>query len=143
MTNPSAKRRQRKVRTGIVVSNRMDKTVVVEVTRKVIHPVYKTVTMNNGVDIKAAVPGGTVTVVAAGTVIHTGAMRGLGKLVIVDHNNGFLTIYANLTEIRVKNDQNLADGAVIGKIGSTAKDSSLHFEIRRAGETLDPEKWLE
>jgi small subunit ribosomal protein S17 len=41
MTNPSAERRQRKVRTGIVVSNRMDKTVVVEVTRKVIHPVYK------------------------------------------------------------------------------------------------------
>ena len=41
MTNSSAKRRQRKVRTGVVISNRMDKTVVVEVTRKVIHPVYK------------------------------------------------------------------------------------------------------
>ncbi|HMA64918.1 MAG: murein hydrolase activator EnvC family protein [Fibrobacterota bacterium] len=110
---------------------------------KIVHPVYKTVTMNNGVDIKSSVPGGAVTVVAAGTVIHTGAMRGLGKLVIVDHNNGFLTIYANLTEISVKNDQEVADGAIVGKIGSTAKDSSLHFEIRRSGETLDPQDWLE
>ncbi len=110
---------------------------------KVVHPVYKTVTMNNGVDIKAAVPGGTVATVAAGTVIHTGAMRGLGKLVIVDHNNSFLTIYANLAEISVKNDQEVTDGAIVGKVGSTAKDSSLHFEIRRSGETLDPQEWLE
>jgi small subunit ribosomal protein S17 len=41
MTNSSQSRRQRKVRTGVVVSNKMDKTVVVEVSRKVIHPVYK------------------------------------------------------------------------------------------------------
>lgn len=41
MTDPSAKRGQRKVRTGVVVSNKMDKTVVVEVSRTVIHPVYK------------------------------------------------------------------------------------------------------
>lgn len=41
MTNSSQNRRQRKVRTGVVVSNKMDKTVVVEVSRKVIHPVYK------------------------------------------------------------------------------------------------------
>ena len=41
MTNSSAKRRQRKVRTGVVVSDKMDKTVVVEVTRTVMHPVYK------------------------------------------------------------------------------------------------------
>ncbi len=41
MTNASDKRKRRKVRTGLVVSNRMDKTVVVEVSRKVIHPVYK------------------------------------------------------------------------------------------------------
>lgn len=41
MTNSSGDRKQRKVRTGVVVSNKMDKTVVVEVTRTVIHPVYK------------------------------------------------------------------------------------------------------
>ncbi|MEJ2716951.1 MAG: 30S ribosomal protein S17 [Deltaproteobacteria bacterium] len=41
MTNSSQDRRQRKVRTGVVISNKMDKTVVVEVSRKVIHPVYK------------------------------------------------------------------------------------------------------
>ncbi|MBM4328541.1 MAG: 30S ribosomal protein S17 [Deltaproteobacteria bacterium] len=41
MTNSSLERRQRKVRTGIVVSNKMDKTVVVEVSRTVLHPVYK------------------------------------------------------------------------------------------------------
>ena len=41
MTNSSAKKRQRKVRTGVVVSDKIDKTVVVEVTRTVMHPVYK------------------------------------------------------------------------------------------------------
>ena len=41
MTNSSQNRRQPKVRTGVVISNKMDKTVVVEVSRKVIHPVYK------------------------------------------------------------------------------------------------------
>ena len=41
MANSSSKRRQRKVRSGVVVSDRMDKTIVVEVTRTVIHPVYK------------------------------------------------------------------------------------------------------
>ncbi len=41
MTNSSAKKRQRKIRTGVVVSDKMDKTVVVEVTRTVMHPVYK------------------------------------------------------------------------------------------------------
>jgi small subunit ribosomal protein S17 len=41
MTNSSQDRRQRKVRTGVVISNKMDKTVVVEVSRKVMHPVYK------------------------------------------------------------------------------------------------------
>jgi small subunit ribosomal protein S17 len=41
MTNSSQDRRQRKERTGVVISNKMDKTVVVEVSRKVIHPVYK------------------------------------------------------------------------------------------------------
>jgi len=41
MTNPSDNRKQRKVRTGVVISNKMDKTVVVEVSRTVVHPVYK------------------------------------------------------------------------------------------------------
>jgi small subunit ribosomal protein S17 len=41
MTNSSSERKQRKVRTGVVISNKMDKTVVVEVTRTVLHPVFK------------------------------------------------------------------------------------------------------
>jgi septal ring factor EnvC (AmiA/AmiB activator) len=111
---------------------------------KVVHPVYKTVIMNNGIDISAR-KGTSVKSVAQGTVAHIGSMRGLGRLVIVDHNGGFLTIYAHLDEINVAQDQNVSTGTEIGTVGETgtAGGAKLHFEIRKAAESLDPEEWLE
>jgi septal ring factor EnvC (AmiA/AmiB activator) len=110
---------------------------------RVVHPVYKTVIMNNGIDI-AAKKGAPVKNVAPGSVAHVGWMRGLGRLVIVDHSGGFLTIYAHLDDIAVKQDQQVAIGAEIGKVGETgtAGGAKLHFEIRKAAETLNPEEWL-
>jgi septal ring factor EnvC (AmiA/AmiB activator) len=107
---------------------------------KMVHPVYQTVTMNNGVDIQTN-GSETVQCVANGTVIHTGTMRGLGKLVIVDHSGGYITIYAHLNEIAVKMDQVVESGTSLGRIGSTNKN--LHFEIRKSTTSLDPADWLE
>ena len=110
---------------------------------KVVHPVYQTVTMNNGIDIGAK-PGQEVRSVAAGTVIYTGSMRGLGRLVIVEHGDNYLTIYSNLEEISVSADQKVIAGTTLGRVGSAAgpEGTLLHFEIRKSTDSLDPIPWL-
>ena len=110
----------------------------------IIHPLYKTTIKNNGIDIKAAA-GETVRSVAPGTVIYIGSMRGLGKLVIVDHGAELLTVYANLGEFSAQTDQVVAAGTALGTVasGGDAGGSQLHFEIRKATEPLDPGLWLE
>jgi murein DD-endopeptidase MepM/ murein hydrolase activator NlpD len=70
-------------------------------------------------------------------------MRGLGKLVIVDHSGGYITVYAHLNEIDVKDDQEIENGTVIGRVNLGGVDSSLHFEIRKSSNALDPNDWLE
>jgi septal ring factor EnvC (AmiA/AmiB activator) len=119
----------------------VDGTVVVKYG-KLVHPVYKTVTLNNGIDIHPK-SSGVVMSVAPGTIIHTGSMRGLGKLVIVDHSGGYITVYAHLNQIDVKDDQEIENGTVIGRVNSGGADSSLHFEIRKSSNALDPNDWLE
>jgi septal ring factor EnvC (AmiA/AmiB activator) len=110
---------------------------------KIVHPLYQTITMNNGIDISAT-DGQTVRCIADGTVIYTGSMRGLGKLVIVDHGGDYLTIYAHLEEISVSANSAIATGAVLGQagIGADAEGASLHFEIRKSTDSLDPLLWL-
>jgi septal ring factor EnvC (AmiA/AmiB activator) len=111
---------------------------------KVVHPIYKTVTMNNGIDIGAS-KGDIVRCVAPGTVIHTGWMRGLGQIVIVDHNGGYITVYAHLQEIAVKMDQSVDFGTKIGNVGDTGSmgEACLHFEIRKSTDAFNPSEWLE
>ncbi len=111
---------------------------------KVVHPVYGTVIMNTGVDIEASA-GDAVKCIAPGTVIHTGSMRGLGKIVIIDHVGGYMSVYAHLQSIDVEPEQSVDEDSIIGRIGVLgAKDEAkLHFEIRRSAEALDPSEWLE
>lgn len=111
---------------------------------KIVHPVYKTVIMNKGIDI-AAKKGDPVECVAFGSVVHVGWMRGLGKLVIVDHQGGYITVYAHLDEIKVDMDQEVDVATVLGSVGETgsASGAKLHFEVRKATESLDPEEWLD
>jgi septal ring factor EnvC (AmiA/AmiB activator) len=110
---------------------------------KVVHPQYKTVILNNGIDIGAD-DGDEVHCVAMGTVIHTGWMRGLGKMVIVDHVGGYLSIYAHLREINVALNQKVTPELVLGTVGETGSlgGTKLHFEIRKSSEALNPAEWL-
>ena len=119
----------------------VDGTVAVKFG-KLVHPVYKTVTLNNGIDIHPK-NSNVVQSVASGTIIHTGSMRGLGKLVIVDQGDGYITVYAHLSQIEVKNNQGIESGSVIGRVNSGEADSSLHFEIRKSSNALNPKDWLE
>jgi len=96
-----------------------------------------------GIDIvgKAGQP---VVASAAGRVVYAGAgLRGYGKLVIVKHNNTYLSAYAHNREILVKEGQQVSKGQKIGEMGDTDADQvKLHFEIRRLGKPIDPAKFL-
>jgi lipoprotein NlpD len=98
---------------------------------------------NKGVDI-AGNAGDPVFAAAAGRVIYVGqGIPGLGKFIVVRHENGFNTVYAHNRENLVKMDQNLTRGQKIAEIGSTDADSpKLHFQIRKFGTPLDPLKYL-
>ncbi len=68
-----------------------------------------------------------------------------GRHIIIDHGNGYQSLYAHLSEIYVSVGQTVSKGAVIGKMGSTGRSSGphLHFEIRQAGRLLNPLNFLQ
>jgi lipoprotein NlpD len=81
---------------------------------------------------------------AGGRVIFSGTgIRGFGKLIVIKHNNTYLSVYAHNSELLVKEGQNVAKGQKIAEMGSTDTDQvRLHFEIRRLGKPVDPMKLL-
>lgn len=88
--------------------------------------------------------GDPVLAAADGRVVYAGSgLRGYGNLVIVKHNNTFLTAYAHNQTLLVKEDQNVRRGQRIAEMGSTdAERVQLHFEIRRQGRPVDPARLL-
>ena len=96
-----------------------------------------------GIDI-AGKAGQPVVASAAGKVVYAGTgLRGYGKLIIVKHNNTFLSAYAHNKEIAVREGQQVAKGQKIAEMGDTDADQvKLHFEIRRLGKPVDPAKFL-
>jgi lipoprotein NlpD len=98
---------------------------------------------SKGVDIEGKL-GDPVVAAAPGRVIYVGSgIPGLGKFIVVRHENGFNTVYAHNRENLVKIDQNLARGQKIAEIGNTDADTpKLHFQIRKLGTPLDPQKYL-
>jgi lipoprotein NlpD len=98
---------------------------------------------NKGLDI-AGKPGDAVLASADGKVVYAGAgLRGYGNLIILKHNNTFLSAYAHNQALLVKEDQNVRKGQKIAEMGSSDADRvKLHFEIRRDGKPVDPAKYL-
>jgi lipoprotein NlpD len=97
---------------------------------------------NKGVDILGKV-GDPVLASASGRVLYSGTMRGYGKLVIIKHNDTYLSAYAHNSNVLVKEGQSVAKGQKIAEIGnSDSPQVKLHFEIRRQGEPVDPLKFL-
>lgn len=81
---------------------------------------------------------------APGRVIFSGTgIRGFGKLIVIKHNNTFLSVYAHNSELLVKEGQTVARGQRIAEMGNSDADQvKLHFEIRRMGKPVDPAKLL-
>lgn len=108
------------------------------------HPRYGTTTLNNGIDIRAAI-GTAVHAVARGRVDYVSEdYSSYGQIVIVNHGDGFYTLYAHLSEILVSVGQEVTAGQVIARSGDSGslKGSILHFEVRKGGTALNPEDWL-
>lgn len=98
---------------------------------------------NKGLDIGGR-PGDAVLAAADGRVVYAGAgLRGYGNLIILKHNNTYLTAYAHNQSLLVKEDQAVRKGQKIAEMGSTDTDRvKLHFEIRRQGKPVDPARYL-
>jgi len=98
---------------------------------------------NKGINIGGRA-GEAVVAASAGKVVYSGSgLRGYGKLVIVKHNNNFLTAYAHNQNILVKEGQMVNKGQKIAEMGNTDTDQvKLHFEVRRQGKPVDPLKFL-
>lgn len=99
---------------------------------------------NEGINI--AVPEGTsVRAAEGGVVAYSGnELKGYGNLVLIRHDNGYVTAYAHAKELFVKRGDTVKRGDVIAKAGQTGSVSSpqLHFEVRKGATALDPMKFL-
>jgi lipoprotein NlpD len=100
-------------------------------------------TKNKGLDISGAA-GDAVIASADGRVVYAGAgLRGYGNLIILKHNNTYLTAYAHNQSLLVKEDQSVKKGQKIAEMGNSDADRvKLHFEIRRQGKPVDPARYL-
>ena len=100
-------------------------------------------TRNKGIDI-AGNEGDPVQAAADGEVVYVGsALRGYGNLVIVKHNEEFISAYAHNRQVLVKQGQGVKRGQRIAEIGRTDADrTKLHFEVRRQGKPVDPLRYL-
>ena len=110
---------------------------------KVIHNFSTAKQGNKGIDI-AGRRGDSVKATADGKVVYAGdALQGYGKLVIVKHNEDYLSAYAHNDHILVKEQQVVKAGQVIAKMGDTdAERVMLHFEVRFRGKSVNPMKYL-
>jgi murein DD-endopeptidase MepM/ murein hydrolase activator NlpD len=99
--------------------------------------------MHEGIDIGAPY-GAPIGAADGGTVIYAGWLGGYGNLVVLDHGNGLSTAYGHQSDIVVGVGQSVAQGQLIGYVGSTGHSTGphLHFEVRVNGSPVDPLGYL-
>jgi murein DD-endopeptidase MepM/ murein hydrolase activator NlpD len=99
--------------------------------------------MHSGLDFRSET-GDPVRATANGVVESAGWSGGYGKMIEIDHGNGYSTRYGHLSEIEVKVGQHIKTGQIIGKVGSTGRSTGphLHYETRIDGDAVDPQKFL-
>ncbi len=108
-----------------------------------IHPILKTKKFHSGIDIPAP-RGSNVIAGASGIVIHSGTLGGYGKVIMIDHGSGIVTLYAHNSSLIASNGENVNKGDTIAKIGSTGMSTGphLHFEVRKNGAYENPIPWV-
>jgi len=104
---------------------------------------FLTKTKNSGIEIESE-PGKEVVAVADGRVVYSSNLRGYGNIVILEHEGGYYTLYARLSEILVSSGEEVDRLQKIGVVGESGLffTPGLHFEIRKGKQPQDPLKWL-
>jgi len=99
---------------------------------------------HSGLDIRAA-SGSAVKSIAGGKVVFSGKLRGYGRLVVIDHGRGYLSLYGYLEKIKVRQDSIVSRGFVIGNIGdnTSLKGPTLFFGLRKGGQPENPKTWTD
>jgi murein hydrolase activator len=106
-------------------------------------PKYDNPVYSKGIEIKAPL-GGAIISVADGQIVYSDYFMGYGNLVIIDHGDGYYTVYAHAQTLTKKVGDKVKAKEKIGTVGDTGslKGPTLYFEIRHHGSTADPEQWL-
>ncbi|SHJ86044.1 Murein DD-endopeptidase MepM and murein hydrolase activator NlpD, contain LysM domain [Clostridium amylolyticum] len=107
------------------------------------HPVYNEMRMHKGIDL--ASPKGTpIKASKSGVVDFAGVMSGYGNVVIVNHGNGYQTLYAHCNSLLVSRNQSVNQGQVIATVGNTGVGTGdhLHFEVRINGDAVNPLNYI-
>ncbi|MBN2332089.1 MAG: peptidoglycan DD-metalloendopeptidase family protein [Deltaproteobacteria bacterium] len=104
---------------------------------------FKTVTENKGIDIEAPA-GSEVQAIFPGQVVFASWLKGYGNLIIIDHGDGYYSIYGHLLEFKAAVQSQIQQLDIIGSVGETDSliGPSLYFEIRKHGQPLDPLEWV-
>ncbi|MCD6319423.1 MAG: peptidoglycan DD-metalloendopeptidase family protein [Candidatus Desulfofervidaceae bacterium] len=99
--------------------------------------------LSNGIEIK--VPAGTpFKAVASGKVVYADWLKGYGNIIILDHGNGYYTLYAHAISLYKKKGSWVKAGEVLGKVGEmgSINGPTLYFELRHHTKPIDPFTWL-
>lgn len=107
---------------------------------KKMHPFYKTITQHNGIDLVTS--SGTKVLSTADGVVKSvkKSQKGKGNHIAINHGNGYVTLYAHLSNISVREGQRVKVGDVIGRVGTSGTTFAphLHYEVIFNGEYLNP-----
>ena len=106
-------------------------------------PLLGTPAMHSGMDFRAP-HGSPARATAPGTVVAAGWNGGYGRMVEIDHGDGFTTRFAHLSAITVSEGDVVERGTIVGKVGSSGRSTGphLHYEVRRDGDAVDPLRFL-
>ncbi len=108
------------------------------------HPKFGTQIRNDGIDIAAPI-GTAVRAVAKGRVdFANDDYEGMGGMIVLNHGDGYFTLYGHLDAVLVSSGQEVEPGAIIGRVGDAGslKGPILHFEVRKGAAAQNPRDWL-
>jgi murein hydrolase activator len=107
------------------------------------NPKFNTFSVQKGIEIEAP-EGAEIHAVHDGRVLYADWFKGYGKILIIDHGEGYYTLSGHASSLMKKVGEEVRTGEVVGLVGDTGsfKGSCLYFEIRQRGKPLDPLEWL-
>ncbi|MRR55949.1 MAG: peptidase M23 [Deltaproteobacteria bacterium] len=107
------------------------------------HPEFNSYTVSNGISIAAPI-GTEVRSIYPGTIIFSDYFKGYGNMVIVDHGDGFFSLYAHNSKVYKRRGSNVAKNELLASVGDvdSPRGSMLYFEIRYQGRPINPAPWI-